>query len=104
MLFFFGSIQIIQYLRYNNVPITESLWLYGIHSNNAEIIHFLEEKGVSPVQDAFLIHRILKQSIICNHNDIFGYLKDNLLANEQNQLLFDNNNSFFCDFNWKRCF
>ena len=40
---FFGSIQIIQYLKYNKVPLTSSLRLYAIHSNNPELIHFLEE-------------------------------------------------------------
>ena len=45
---FFGSIQIIQYLKYNKVPLTNSLWLYAIHSNNTEVIHFLEENEIKP--------------------------------------------------------
>lgn len=38
---FFGSIQIVQYLKYNEVQLNFSLWFYSIHSNNAELIHFL---------------------------------------------------------------
>ena len=38
---FYGSIQIVQYLVNNKVELTESLWLYAIHSNNQEMIDFL---------------------------------------------------------------
>ena len=34
---FFGSIKIFQYLRFNNVDLTQSLWIYTIHGNNPEI-------------------------------------------------------------------
>ena len=45
---FFGSIQIIQYLRYSNVQLMRSMWLYVIHSNNVELVHFLEENEIKP--------------------------------------------------------
>ena len=35
---FFGSIQIFKYLMMNEVELTESLWLYAVHSKNAELI------------------------------------------------------------------
>ena len=35
---FFGSIQIFQYLKYNNIKLEPSLWLCAIHGKNAEII------------------------------------------------------------------
>ena len=30
----------------NEVDLTSSLWLYAIHSNNAELIHMLETNNV----------------------------------------------------------
>lgn len=45
---FFGSIQIIRYLYYNKVSLTNSMWLYVIHSNNPKLIHFLEENEILP--------------------------------------------------------
>ena len=45
---FFGSIQIFRYLLMNNAELTPSLWLYAIHSKNAELIHLLESNEVPP--------------------------------------------------------
>ena len=43
---FFESVQIIRYLVINKVNLNLSLWIYGIHSNNPELIHFLEENEI----------------------------------------------------------
>ena len=43
---FFGSIKIIQYLQNNNISLTNSLWLFAVHSDNLELIHFLEENKI----------------------------------------------------------
>lgn len=32
----------------DGVELTPSLWLYSIHSKNADLIHFLESNKVSP--------------------------------------------------------
>ena len=48
---FFGSIQIFQYLKMNNVELTPKLWLYSIHGNNANLFRLLEsdeEKKPTP--------------------------------------------------------
>ena len=45
---FFGSIQIFQYLHLNKVPLESSLWIYAIHSNDPELIQFLEDNHISP--------------------------------------------------------
>ena len=45
---FFGSIEIFQYSKINNVEMKESLWFYTIHGNNPEIIHLLEESHDKP--------------------------------------------------------
>ena len=52
---FFGSIQIFQYLKMNNVQLTPSLWLYTIHSKNAELIH-LESSEVQPPEYNSIIY------------------------------------------------
>ena len=80
---FFGSIQIIRYLKYNKVPLTFSLWNYVVHSNNADLIHFLEENKVIPGYNKSLfansfydlfkkesLDDALKESIKCHHNAI----------------------------------
>ena len=69
---FFGSIQIFQYLRLNNVELTPSLWIYAIHGRNYEIIHMLEQDNVELDDKIYQI--CLKESIKCHHNEIAEYL------------------------------
>lgn len=64
---FFGAIQIIKYLHINYVELESDLWTYSIHSNNADLIHFLEEKKVLRKNDCFEV------SIKCYHNEITNY-------------------------------
>ncbi|KAK8897626.1 hypothetical protein M9Y10_015588 [Tritrichomonas musculus] len=75
---FYGSTQIIQYLTNSNVKLTGSLWLYAIHSDNADLIHFLERNEVDQEEK----DEIYKESIKCHHNNIADYLKDNYLDND----------------------
>lgn len=72
---FYGSLQIFQYLRLNDVKLDQSLWPYAIHSNNAEIIHHLEDNHIKFNKNLFL----LKESIKCHHNAISNYINDNFL-------------------------
>ena len=71
---FFGSIQIFQYLRLNNVILSKRLWLYSIHGKNWELIHLLEECRVRPENGTFI--KCLQESIKCHHNDIANYIND----------------------------
>ena len=71
---FFGSIQIFQYLKLNGVNLTPSLWLYAIHSNNAEIIHLLEESNVHARYE-----KVFEESVNCFHNEVAHYLQDNFI-------------------------
>ena len=32
---FFGSIEIIQYIQYNDISLTNSMWLFTVNSDNA---------------------------------------------------------------------
>ena len=77
---FFGSIQIFNYLRMNNVQLSESLWLYAIHGKNAEIIHLLEENKVEPPGNNYI--GCFKEAIKCHHNDIANYIQNNYLENQ----------------------
>ena len=79
---FNGSIQIFQYLKFNNVDLKSSLWLYAIHSKNAEIIHLLEEYNVHPEDESFI--KVYTEAIKCHHNDIANYIEGNLLNVNKN--------------------
>ena len=84
---FFGSIQIFNYLRMNNVKLLPSLWLYAIHGKNAEIIHLLVENHIEPVDKTY--NECLKESIKCHHNEIASFIQTNFLKETQNS--YDNN-------------
>ena len=68
----------------NNVKLTSSLWIYAIHSRNAELIHLLEENGIESEDKTF--EECLKESIKCHHNDIANYIKENCLDEKILQL------------------
>ena len=77
---FFGSIQIFQYLLMNKAELKSSLWLYSIHSKNAELIHLLEENNVScPLH----YEKIWFESVKCHHNDIANYIENNIVYSER---------------------
>ena len=82
---FYGSIQIFQYLKMNEVELKPSLWTFSIHSQDAELIHCLEENKVEPPTFALSgmssYKSCIKESIKCYHNDIMNYIQDNLLEN-----------------------
>ena len=100
---FFGSIQIFQYLLMNKVQLTPSLWLYTIHSENAELIYLLESNKVFPpkitqikkneeedkddddenTNDNYLL--CLIESIKCHHNEIAEYIQNNLMNQEEKE-------------------
>ena len=52
--FFFGSVNVVKYLTINGAKLTYTLWPYAIHSNNAELIHLLEENHIVPSDSFFL--------------------------------------------------
>ena len=91
---FFGSIQIFQYLHTNGVELKPSLWIYSIHSKNAEMIHLLEENNVKPDDN------YLKESSKCYHNEITNYIIESLMNKDEiNQKIdenFDENILSYC--------
>ena len=86
---FFGSIQIFRYLLMNNVELTPSLWLYSIHSKNAELFHILESRQTNPPKfnnncdHSYLT--CLFESIKCHHNDFSEYIENNLMNQQEKE-------------------
>ena len=70
---FFGSFQIFKFLQKKGALMTPELWLYAIHGNNQEIIHFLEDNRIIPEDKSF--QQTLIESIRCHHNVIRSYLQ-----------------------------
>ena len=111
---FFGSKEIIQYIHRSDITLTTSMWLFTVHSDDAELIHFLEENEVVP-DDAEQIYNsrfkcqkkkqpvtygeIYEESIKCHHNAIADYLKENHLDEIQidshDSIIFDCYNYHF---------
>ncbi|KAK8876659.1 hypothetical protein M9Y10_006879 [Tritrichomonas musculus] len=69
---FYGAIQIIQYLKNSHVNMPPSLWRYAIHSNNADLIHLLEDCKLVPDDPTFSYSLI--ESIQCHHMEIANYI------------------------------
>ena len=86
---FYGSNDIIKYIEKKGVELTSSMWIYGIHSCNAELIRYLEDNHVSPPENKY--ERILEESIKCHHNEISNYIIDNLMNEEDLQNDIENN-------------
>lgn len=82
---FCGSIQIFNYLRFNNVKLTSSLWEYAVHGQSAEIIHLLEELHIEPInldKKNNFFEQIFIESIKCHHIDIANYIRNNYLQDK----------------------
>ncbi|KAK8850236.1 hypothetical protein M9Y10_018361 [Tritrichomonas musculus] len=78
---FFGSIEIIKYMRMNGeVELTSSTWQFAIHSQNAELIKYLEDNKFPPPENNY--EKILEESIQCHHNDVSKYIIDYLINDE----------------------
>ena len=64
-----------KYSEISGAEMTTSIWLYAVHSNNSEVIYFLEEKNID-IDD-----RTFSEAIKCHHNDIAYYIYDNYWDN-----------------------
>ena len=78
---FFGSIKILKYLQYKDVKLTQSLLPLAIHSQNVQMIRFLEENHVE-LEDK-LYKQVFYESIKCHDNDIANYILSNFLQNDE---------------------
>ena len=91
---YFGSIQIFNYLRMSEAELTPTLLLYGIHSNNADLIHLLE--GINFEFTEEINEKCLIESIKCHHNDISNYI----INEKMNSNLDENKNICASAFNY----
>lgn len=73
---FFGSIQIVQYLTNNSIELKGWIWFFAAHSNNPEIIKFLENRKIKPqsFEEVFFY-----ESIKCNNYQMTLYIMENYL-------------------------
>lgn len=71
---FYGSIEIVKYLHQNKVDINPSIWLCAVHSNNLELINFLEDNKVIPKDNNYISSYL--EAIKCYHNNIAHYIQD----------------------------
>ena len=67
---FYGSIQIFQFLKIKSIELTPSLWLFAIHSRNAELIHILERNIKFPINRW---EKVYMEAIKCHHNEFAEY-------------------------------
>ncbi|KAK8854382.1 hypothetical protein M9Y10_016944 [Tritrichomonas musculus] len=74
---FFGSLKIINYLIRKTNKADPEMWIYSIHTNNAKLIHLLEDYQIEPDSQ-----QILRESIKCHHNNISNYIINNLIEKE----------------------
>lgn len=86
---FFGSLDIVKYIHINGVDLEPNIWLYAIHSQNAELIKYLEDNNVPQPGNNY--ESILEESIKCHHNEISNYIIDNKIKEEELQHNIDNN-------------
>ena len=78
---FFESNEIINYMKKNEVKPTPSMWLYAVHSKNAELIQELEDIRVLPPNLNY--ESVLKESIKSHHKDVTKYIIYNLIDEEE---------------------
>ena len=88
---FYGSVKIFQYLKHQ-VELTPNIWFYSIHSNNAEMIQFIESNNIEPPGTNY--EKCLKESIKCHHNNIAEYILNNLIEEDKDKQQFDPENDF----------
>ena len=74
---FFGSFQIFKYLYLNHAKVNPDIWIYAIHGRDPEMINFLVEKKIKPTNSNYQF--CIDTAIECHHNDIYNYIKNNLL-------------------------
>lgn len=81
---FFGSLNIFKYLVEAKCEIDNGIWLFAIHSNNIELINYIESVGI-PILDK---EQILEASIQSFHVDICNYFINKFGGFDINEVLY----------------
>lgn len=69
---FFGSIKIFNFLHSHKASLTPSLWIYGVHGCNEEILNILESNNIKPEDETY--SKCFEEAIKSHHNDIAYYI------------------------------
>lgn len=77
---FFGASQIVNYLVLQDISLTKQSWNYVVHSSNAELIHLLEDKLITPYSNDY--SDCLKESIKCHNIEISNYIQNNKIEQD----------------------
>ncbi|KAK8842426.1 hypothetical protein M9Y10_026009 [Tritrichomonas musculus] len=83
---FYGSLQIFNYLRMNEVELTPSLWLCAIHSRNEEMIFILQDYLIEPEYNDY--SKCYAEAIKCHHNDIANFIKETKMKESKDISIF----------------
>lgn len=71
---FFGSLKIFNFIL-NKIELSESIYKYAIHSNNANLVHIIEDIG-NNVDLIQLVKNTLIEAIKCHHNNLVSYISN----------------------------
>ena len=112
---FFGSLKIFKHLFLNGFQLNQSLWIFTIHGQNPDIIHFLEQNNIEPNDRKF--NECLVESIKCHYINMVQYIQN--ISNDDFSIelnksikyfnyscfpndIIDNNEAFFdfCKYNY----
>ena len=63
-------------MKQNGAKLELSLWLYSVHGQNSEIIHFLEEKGEGIVRND--VPMVPTDDFVLRSNDEVWFIADNV--------------------------
>lgn len=74
--------QIIRYLYKNGAEPSKNIWKFAVHSNNPELIKFLED---NKIQTNKMIDS-MAESIKCYHTEMAYYINDNLLEEKDGKI------------------
>ena len=64
----------------NGSPIVQTLWVYGVHSQNPELIDLFEKYKIYPANKCF--EECFFESLKCHHIEMSNYLVENFLNNQ----------------------
>lgn len=77
--FFYGSVDIINFMVDKNVELTSKLWLYAVHSNNKSLFDFLHDYKIQPPKSSY--KSCFYECLKCHNNDLATYIQNKYLQN-----------------------
>ncbi|KAK8847104.1 hypothetical protein M9Y10_019684 [Tritrichomonas musculus] len=78
---FFGSVKIFNFLRMNKIEVQPSLMKFAIHSNNADMIHLIEEFMTKEDLPENFYQLGFEETLKCHNFDLSEYFLNNFISN-----------------------